>query len=69
MVFVQTCRGPNESTLLRSDFRISELAVQQDADMLIAYSTTEGRKIVVHTLMIYGPNKGELKHTHDTVSL
>jgi hypothetical protein len=62
MVFVQTCRGPSTMELVKSDFKISELAVQQDADMLIAYSTTEGRKVILHTLMIYGPNKGKLKH-------
>jgi hypothetical protein len=43
MVFVQTCRGPSTMEIVQSDFKISELAVQQDADMLIAYSTTEGR--------------------------
>jgi hypothetical protein len=48
--------------IVQSDLKISELAVQQDADMLIAYSTTEGRKVILHTLMIYGPNKGKLKH-------
>ena len=55
--------------IVKSDFKISEMAVQQDADMLIAYSTTEGRKVILHILMIYGPNKGKLKHTQYTVSL
>lgn len=41
MVFVQSCRGPSTMEIVESDFKISELAIQQDADMLIAYSTTE----------------------------
>jgi len=69
MVFVQSCRGPSTMEIVKSDFKISEMAVQQDADMLIAYSTTEGRKVILHILMIYGPNKGKLKHTQYTVSL
>ena len=62
MVFVQACRGPSTMEIVKSDFQISELAVQQDADMLIAYSTTEGKKVILHILTTYGPNKGGLKH-------